>query len=426
MRKYFNFFFLLIILTTSIRCRQTNTSELTMPEKQYNLYAFRSGQLSNIGYYLYFDLPNAGSVVTGNVVLSFFLQNSQQAVILDFKNAKQRLKSIQHNEKDVPYRIEYDHIVIEGSNFDAGENQLEISFLVDSSDNLLMTYQSFASALTPGGSDLFPCFEQPDLRASFLLNLQTPSTWNSASVADVLRARNSDNRQSVAFARSRIISPTAFRFVSGHFDTLSWQNDVGNNIRIFLPKNITPEISEKAVSFAALQQDLLEQTSSFLQLSIPFDKTTIIFTNDNPERVASYPGLLIYPVKLLVDSSLLSQNGLQLVAKQSVKQWISGLVSFVGDRDNLFEDALVEKITDKVLVFSQHAIDYESANKKEDSVKTEKNRACQQLELISVTMGDSLFAQGLTSFFTTYSWGSANEEDFVREMELIGNQPKQK
>lgn len=422
MRKYFNFFVLFLVIATSLRCDRKNPSELTRPDKQNDLYALRSEQLSNISYFLYFDIPSSESLTTGNVVLSFFLQNTQQPVILDFRNAEHRIKTIQRNEKDVPYRIENDHIILKASNFDEGENQLEISFIADTTMQPIPSNRLSAGALRPAGSLLFPCFDQTDLRASFLLNLQTPSGWHAASAGAILRARTNGDRQSVAFALSRIISPDAFRFVSGSFDTLSWQDESGKRIPILLPKNSSPAIREKALDFATIQHKLLQQTAIYLQQAVPFENLSLIFTHDNNEEPKSFPGLLIYPLAFLLDDSSTTQNWLQVAAQQSAKQWTSGLVSFTADRENQFADALARHIADKVLVINDLSDVLTPVNDTSDMPETKPTKAFQQLESMSASMGDSLFVQGLTSFFTTYSWGSASVDDFMREIELVGKQ----
>ena len=65
---------------------------------------------------------------------------------------------------------------------------------------------------------LFPCFDQPDLKARFTLSLRLPQGWQAVSNAPEKDAYEADKNRWVCFAETEPLSTYLFSFVAGRFE----------------------------------------------------------------------------------------------------------------------------------------------------------------------------------------------------------------
>lgn len=421
-RKSLNFLLLGIFMMQLLACRQVNTDHFTDVAFKSELHNMRLEQLSNISYFLYYDIHDAEvDTASASLVLSFGFHKTHQPLILDFADAGQRLRSVRHQGQEMDFQTDNDYIIIPSSALDEGENQLELSFVLKGPLHKQPANRLATSHQTSLASELFPCFNQPDLKASFLLNLQIPIHWQAVSVASVLRAQPSGNRLSVAFARSRIISPAMFYFVAGTFDTLSFFDEQAVRNDLFLPQGSGQQKAEQAAALAAQLQRYQRITEEYIGVEIPFNKTDVVFLKNDSTVPQSFPGLYVFPEIFLSDSiyPITSGDLQKILVKQVVKQWVGGLVSFTKDQDRVFQEALVGFISEKVIAAGKNpsVASHEIEN---TSLHGDKSKIYHKLEMAADSITDSLFRAGLSSFVTSYSWGSASETDFFNEMDMAG------
>lgn len=129
-------------------------------------------------------------------------------------------------------RVANEHIVIPARLTRAGENSiaLRVRTPIGVPGSALMRYRDRADraeyvytlCVPADARTLFPCFDQPDLKARFTLSLECPRGWRvvgNAAPRDV--QRSSVQRQRVQFARTEPISTYLFAFAAGPFAALT-------------------------------------------------------------------------------------------------------------------------------------------------------------------------------------------------------------
>ncbi len=196
------------------------TPNLTQDEAQA-----RSRQISAVDYKLYFEFTAGSSQYSGRTQVSFDLRARPRSLFLDFQGDS--LKSVVINGRDMPqaairdFRVQLapemlkpgrNRVILEYENrFDT--NGRGLHRFVDPADHKAYFFSHFEPFRA---NRLFPCFDQPDLKASFELTVMAPRDWQivSNTLATITRA---GERSRHVFKRSPRFSTYLFALVGGPF-----------------------------------------------------------------------------------------------------------------------------------------------------------------------------------------------------------------
>lgn len=186
----------------------------------------RAAQLSDIRYHLRFTLAPHTSSASGHEDLHF-RSNSSVSVFLDFREGTAANLTV--NGVSVPANIENGHIELPASAIRSGENTATMDFTApvataaraitrfeDKDDNTEYLYTLFV----PMDAEMaFPCFDQPDLKGRFRLELTAPENWTVISntpVESESPAAATGQRLTI-FSETHPISTYLFAFAAGPF-----------------------------------------------------------------------------------------------------------------------------------------------------------------------------------------------------------------
>jgi aminopeptidase N len=176
-------------------------SAQSVPERgvSYALAQHRARQLREVEYRLSFEIPaSADSLVTGHADVSFLLEKAEP-VVLDF------------------YQAEHEHLVYPAEQMHAGRNTVHLDFQVNP---LLLNHRGnlvYTLSVPDKARRLFPCFDQPDLKATYHLTLTLPAGWQALSNGAVQDSCLQDGRTVVRFAPTEPLSTYLFAFAAGQF-----------------------------------------------------------------------------------------------------------------------------------------------------------------------------------------------------------------
>ena len=185
----------------------------------------RAAQLSDIRYHLRFTLIPRATSVSGHEDLQF-RSTSSEAVLLDFREGA--VTNLAVNGSLIPAKIENGHIELPASAIHTGENAVSMDFSApvatagkaitrfeDKDDNTEYLYTLFV----PMDAEMaFPCFDQPDLKGRFHLELTAPESWMPISNTPIESQSPADAGQRLTiFSETRPISTYLFAFAAGPF-----------------------------------------------------------------------------------------------------------------------------------------------------------------------------------------------------------------
>ena len=185
----------------------------------------RAAQISDVRYQLRFTLTPHSPSVSGHEELHF-RAGSSGPVLLDFREGT--AASLTVNGISVPAEIDNGHIELPANAIQAGENIVGLDFTApvapagkaitrfeDKDDNTEYLYTLFV----PMDAEMaFPCFDQPDLKGRFHLQLIAPQDWTVISnTAIESQSPASSGQRTTIFSETRPISTYLFAFAAGPF-----------------------------------------------------------------------------------------------------------------------------------------------------------------------------------------------------------------
>src|SRR3954466_7469081 len=177
------FTLLLLVAVCSAAAAQRDT--LAGPGVSSALARYRAASVSDVRYELNLDVTPLDSA-RGSLVVTWRRKGEGEA-IFDFRG--RRLGDVRVNgELLAPAAFNGSHIVVPASKLRGDLNMATFAFVAD----IAPTGASIIRSHDPDGSDylytllvpadanqLFPCFDQPDLKARVTLTLTTPIGWKT-------------------------------------------------------------------------------------------------------------------------------------------------------------------------------------------------------------------------------------------------------
>ncbi len=135
----------------------------------------RADQLEDVRYKLFFNIPaELSAPIPASLEVQFSLKDTEQAVTLDFRADSSQVIGVRQAGQPVAYRFEKDHIIIPSSALSVGQNTFQIKFTAgDQSLNRSEEYL-YTLFVPDRAATAFPCFDQPDIKAKYTLEMEVP------------------------------------------------------------------------------------------------------------------------------------------------------------------------------------------------------------------------------------------------------------
>jgi aminopeptidase N len=259
--------------------------------------ANRFKQIAHVTYGLWFGLEGEHPDYEGRAVVNFDLKPKAKehgkSLFVDFSNGT--IRSIVLNGttlQDIDSHDRYDgnRIHFRLSELQPGPNRVEIAFMhnyshnghglhrfKDPVDHAVYLYSDLEPFFA---HNIFPCFDQPDLKAAFELTVETPPKWQVVSNTLEREVSNVDGRKSWAFPPTPLLSPYVFALIAGEYT--QWKADAeGIPMRLFARKSLRKyvdfkewfDITRKGLNFYTVQFGYPYPYSKYDQILVPeFDE----------------------------------------------------------------------------------------------------------------------------------------------------------
>jgi aminopeptidase N len=211
------------------------------------LAGWRSARYRDVRYSLTLDLLPPFQRVTGRLELDVTVDGAPVDIVLDWRpeSTDHLLHELRINGTPLEHTpCARDHVVLPCEHVRPGANRVEIAFAapVRTAGAALTRYRDGTdgseyvySLLVPADAcALFPCFDQPDLKACFALELTVPREWAAVSNGVQLERAEHDSTARWRFARSEPISTYLFAFAAGPFAEL---REAGGDLRLLVRRS---------------------------------------------------------------------------------------------------------------------------------------------------------------------------------------------
>lgn len=303
----------------------------------------RSSQLQAIEYKLSFTLPEkTGEAVKGRASISF-LWNGEGDVVLDFQGSRHQFggtctvltrKNAKKKKKLKHYLVHpvfaNEHIIIPKAFLNMGvRNTVIIDFV--SGDKSLNRHDDYLYTLfvPDHARSVFPCFDQPDLKATFQLSLNIPTQWTALSNAPMTRNEVVAERRNVDFSVTDKLPTYLFSFTAGRFASQQ-MNCAGRRVEAFYRETDSQKVAQLPTVFeeVALALQWMEQ---YTGIPYPFQKYAFVILPGYQFGGMEHPGAIQFNDKRLFlgknptpDEQLARTK---LIAHETAHIWFGDLVT---------------------------------------------------------------------------------------------------
>lgn len=412
------------------------------------LAKYRSASVSDISYELCFNIPDSlQAPVTGTGTVSFVYTGNGD-LMFDFtghllplsqSGGKHRGANMCVNGKHfMTAAIEDEHIVIPREHLSKGRNTIDIAF--ESGNAALNRHQDYMYTLfVPANArSCFPCFDQPDLKATFSLKLNCPKGW-----------------ESISSTGNKPISTYLFSFACGKFQRQTAERE-GRLMTALYRETDSTKVSQlgKVFDEAAFSISWLEK---YTGIKYPFDRYGFVILPGYQFGGMEHPGAMQF-----TDYEIfLGQNPtpdeeltrLELIAHETAHMWFGDLVTMRWFNDvwtkEVFANFLANKISREIYPDINHELNFlKSYQRPALSVdRTDGTHPIQQpldnlknagllygniiydkapvmMRKLEEQMGGEKLREGLRAYLHKYSFANATWDELVDILDSVAPQSR--
>jgi aminopeptidase N len=241
----------------------------------------RAEQISDVRYHLAFTLVPHSPTTAGHEELYFQLK-SPAPVLLDFRDGT--VANLELNGKTAEAKIENGHIELPSNLLKAGSNTVKMDFTApvapagkaitrfeDKDDGSEYIYTLFVPM---DASMAFPCFDQPDLKARFHLQVAVPAGWTVISNTNPTGAlAASMEHGEVNFEETPPIPTYLFAFAAGPFRKV---HDTPGLPGLYVRQSKLKRAEEEAAEVQEITVQGIKYLSDYFAQPFPFPKYDMV------------------------------------------------------------------------------------------------------------------------------------------------------
>ncbi|MFC3366027.1 hypothetical protein ACFOG5_22865 [Pedobacter fastidiosus] len=217
MKLSFKIFFPILFLSIATFAQKSAKPITIEAGVSLDLATFRSAIISNIQYKLQFNIPSdKNSEILASEQISFDLSSVQQPLQLDFKQSAEHVKSILINGTKIAVNWKNEHLIIDQKYLRPSTNKVDLQFIAGNESLNRNNDYLYALFVPDHARTVFPCFDQPDLKANFLLTLTVPKDWKVLANGLNKDSVISDASTTYNFANSDKLPTYLFSFTAGN------------------------------------------------------------------------------------------------------------------------------------------------------------------------------------------------------------------
>src|ERR1700723_3596626 len=234
----------------------------------------RAARISNIRYRLSFTLKEHDSAVAGTETLTFESKTAGDLPI-DYRDGV--IQSVTLNGHAIGKGLENGHLNVPAI---AGHNTLTFAFVSNAAPagKAITRYEDqddgseyFYTLFVPMDASMaFPCFDQPDLKARFTLDLQHPAGWSAIGNT----APITENDRHAQFAETRPISTYLFAFAAGPFSAVRSKNPTEPTV--YVRKSQLTRAQQEAPQVQQMAARGIAYLSDYFAQPFPFSKYDLV------------------------------------------------------------------------------------------------------------------------------------------------------
>ena len=309
----------------------TRSAPEVEPGVSLRLAEQRAAILSGLDYRLRFEIPEQiDEDIDGSVEVSFELSDSSMPLQLDFRAARDAIRSVSSNGRPSAYGFENEHIVIPAAELAVGRNRIGIDFVAGPTSLNRNPDYLYTLFVPDRARTAFPLFDQPDLKASFELTLVIPAGWQALANAAVETIVDRGATREYRFQPSDRISSYLFAFLAGEFQSVSLERD-GRVMTMLHRETDQDKVQRNLDAIFDLHAASIDWLESYTGIDYPFQKFDFALIPTFQYSGMEHAGAIFYRASDLFldespsDTELLDRAS--LIAHETAHMWFGNLVT---------------------------------------------------------------------------------------------------
>jgi len=412
----------------------------------------RSARIANVDYVLDFTLTGK-ETFAGTTTISFDLKDVDSAVTLDLNKAT--VKSVSVNGKPVETRYNNWFITIAPADLVKGKNTVTVAYerlhstngeglhrMVDPADGRVYTYSHFEPA---AAQQMFPLFDQPDLKASYTVSVTAPKDWHVVTTTRETKVDEAGASRRWSFKQTKRLSPYNVSLHAGPYQV--WEDNSGKYpMRLFarqsLAKQIAPDYWFKQTKAG------LGFFEEYFGIPYPFEKYDQLIVPDFLYGAMENAGAITFAEARYSVADMTAeqkQSLTEVIMHEMAHQWFGNLVtmkwwnglwlnesfaSFMGvlaTNESTEFNSSWQKFyqTGKQSAYVQdqtastHPIEVpvpSTANAFDNIDAITYSKGGSTLKQLRHLLGEDVFRKGVHNYLVKYSWQNATLDDFINTL----------
>ena len=416
-----------------------NTS-LDSPGVSLALARARAGRVSDVTYDLELSIPeDPGHDVRGRLRVGFHLTDASSPLLFDFQGPRADLVAVVVNHHAGAVAPERGHISLPANQLVPGQNTVTFQFLAGSAPLNRRANLVFSLFVPARASEVFPCFDQPDMKARWRLALNLPAGWNAVSNSATTAHIATRLGERFEFAETVPLPTYLLAFAAGRLriDTV----DAGPlPIRIFHREPDTERLTASLQTIAEQHWHALGWLELYTAIAYPFDKLDVVLIPSFQFGGMEHPGAIFYNAdSLLLDDGATESRHLaraNLIAHETAHMWFGDLVTMTWFDDvwmkEVFASLMAAKLVEPAYPQMNHNLRFllQHHPPAYEIDRTGGTHAIRQpldnladagslygpmiyqkapiaLRQLEILMGEEALRDGLREYLTTYAFGNA-------------------
>ncbi|MTI32976.1 M1 family metallopeptidase [Xanthovirga aplysinae] len=353
--KLLIYFLLSFFILISCKPKEQQIPEtFIQPGISKTLATHRAAQISTVNYELLFDIPaNQSDTIQAKIQITLNLSEKTFPLILDLMDGQGEIHELKVNGKEGAFERKSDHLIIHSHQLKTGTNQLDISMSVgDLSLNRNEDY--LYTLLVPArASSVFPCFDQPDLKASYDLQLKVPEQWSTVANGKILSVTNNEQEKTknIKYTNTKAIPTYLFAFAAGKFNKMEKEIE-GRKFTMYFRETDTAKVNCNAQQIFDLHAKAYNWLENYTDIPYPFESYEFLAIPSFQYGGMEHPGAIWYKASSLFLEKNPTRNQelsrAQLIAHEVAHMWFGDLVTMKWFNDVWLKEVFANFMADKI------------------------------------------------------------------------------
>ena len=351
------FFIAFLLLCSTSGYTQTLRTPPVEAGVSRSLAEYRKKHIDGLSYQLSFNIPaDKNAAIPATALIRFKLSSRNNPLQLDFKGSREQILKLIVNGHAAAVNYQKEHLLLDTAVLLQGQNQVQIEFRAGTSALNRNEDYLYTLFVPDRARTAFPCFDQPDLKATFDLKLEIPSAWKVIANGELKDSLVLDGRKTCSFATSDRISTYLFAFAAGKFQAASKAADAYPALFLYRETDAL-KIKESVDSIYKEHSDALSFLENWTNIRYPFQKVGFVAIPDFQFGGMEHPGAVQYKSSsLFLDPGATKDQFIarsNLISHETAHMWFGDLVSIKWFNDvwmkEVFANFMADKVVEKIM-----------------------------------------------------------------------------